>query len=385
MKRISFSAIVILLAFIMLLSGCKGNTDKPSDLPTNVKEMESMLSNTVEPRKTEGYNTFEYISPGSVVPSEKAAWRVTFKLPNDMFGELYVNEVGKYYYFGDSVGVCEKLTYTESKKYYFSVSVRSADANYMTELIAENEEYKKLDEGYNCTVYDNGVVVHDEVIGDWMTAERYFDCGCVVTVDSLFKDSDVNFAYQLLSDAEVSVVEPQKPSFKQLSGEEAKFGTPSKEYYGYNFTCKDWREGEQHKINFSLPKGIKYEWEEYPVPEYAPDVCGIWLYDATGYSNDGHYFQSVEIDFFDPSEHDFSNSDKYTDCGDGIYYYTYNPGGTDSGAAQKVGYCMRVNENYLAYAETYFHEDPTLGDPGFCEREKTLICNLLKSIRVSKK
>ncbi len=374
----------LILAFVMILSGCSGNSDKPSDPISNIKEMESMLSNTVEPRKTDGYNTFEYIAPGSVVPGDEPAWRVTFKLPYDMFGKFYVNDVGSYYYFDHSVSICEKLTYTESEKYYFTVRVKRADADYMTELIEMNEEYKGYVDGYDYTVYDNGVVVHDEVIGEWITAERYFDCGCVVTVDGIFEDTYIDFAYQLLSDAEVSVVDPQKPSFKQISGEEAKFGTPSKDYYGYNFTCKDWREGEQYKINFSLPKGIKYEWYDYSMSENAPDVCGIRLYDATGYSKDGHAFQSVRIDFFDSSEHDFLNSDKHTDCGDGVYYYTSDLEGSDSVNGTKEVYYRRVNKDYLAHAEVYFYEDSALGDQGFCEREKTLICNLLKSIRVSK-
>ena len=373
MKRM-LTVLSLLLAFVMLLSGCSGNNDKPSD--TSPSEINS-LSNDVEPRKITGYISFEFTD---VDWSFEKSPRVTFKLPYDMYCELDTYEWE--YGVSHRAVVFEKQTYTEDATYHFEIDIKSEDSDYMEKLVDRLEEMQEVFEEYEYKIYDDGIILYYAGYGDWYIAERYFEDGYLLRIDLILMqaEEDRELAHTILACADLELVDETKPSVRQITGEAAAFGTRSENYNDYKFTCEGRHVGEEYEVSFSLPEGMKYEWQDYPIPEYAPDVCGIWLFDSTGYLKSGNLMHSVEIDFYDLAEHDFANDEKYTSYGDGVYSYEYVPGGEGSGAYPYIVFLKIADEKYTVYSENTITEDFELD-----EREKKVLFDFLKSVKVSKK
>ncbi len=407
--KTSLVVLSLLMAFVMILSGCSGNSNKPSDT-TSVTSFDTssvassatssdtssdtssvissdthsdtippeniLLANNVEPRKITGYNTFEYVK---VYRWDNVAVRVTFQLPYDMYGELDVEDF--YYTVFSNLYILEKQTYTESDRYYLNFNLTKAEPDYIEKKLEELKTYKE-NMGYEYEIFDDGTILYEPVMTPGSNScIKYFEEGYVLEISSIISDFDEELAYTIVSTAKIELVDDNDPSIKQITGEEAAYGVASKKYNNYGFSCKDWRKGEEYQIKFAIPEGVKYEWCDYSNSEYAPDICGILFSDATGYSKDGSGLFEVKIDFSGSDEYDLSDTEKYISHGNGIYSYEYVPGGEDSGAVPIRVYFKIVNKKYVAYIEQYISEKPRTG---LDETEQKVLFEIFNSLSVKK-
>lgn len=373
MKRMLFSALAALLAFTMLLSGCKGNTDKPSVEPEEKPNEETVLASVILPKKVTEYNTYEFV--GNDKRNDRN-YLLTISVPKGVgIRPLTGLNIGEFADFS------EVLTYTESETSFCRLQIEPAtDKTMDEELENAKRNYEKSDRLYY-KLYDNGILEKKEPSIDWMVeTTRYFDCGYTLTAFFSNECGYEKTIYDMLSAATLTVTDREAAPVKLISGSEAELGTPSEKYNEYKVSYKRPSTDDEYDISFSLPDGVHYVVNQWGEPKTVSDICSITLLDGTGYSKAGYFLTSTSIALFNSDEHDLSDTAKYTELEDGIYTYSYTPV-VEVGNAYPHRVCFKViDDKYMVYID-----ETTAPYVEMDDIEKRVSFDFFKSLKISKK
>ncbi len=380
MKITSFSAMAVLLAFIMLLSGCKGNADKPSvssssdateSMSVSSETIENQLKSTVQSKRVTEESVYEFV--GNDKQNDRN-YLLTISVPKDVI--IYPLSILN---IGESVCFSEALTYTEDTANFCELQVKPATCKTMDELLEKAKHNYEISDRLYYKLYDNGIIEKKEPSIDWMVeTTRYFDCGYVLTA---FFSNDCGYEktiYDMLSAATLTITDREVAPVKLVSGSEAQRGIPSKKYNEYEISYKRSYIGDEYDISFSLPDGVCYIVNQWGEPKTDSNICSITLLDGTGYSKEGYPLSFAYTDLFSSDEHDLSNTDKYTELEKGIYMYEYTP--VVEGAYSHRVYFKVINNEYMVYI------DETIAPYGeMDELKKRVSFDFFKTLKISKK
>ena len=374
MKRICFSAIVVLLAFTMLLSGCKGNTDKP---PVNAEEKpneETVLSSVILPKKVTEYNTFEFVGNDKY---NGRNYLLTISVPKGMKSVPPSSGLS----VGGVAGFSEVLTYTEETKYFCELQIMPATDKTMDEMLEKAKRNYEMFDSLYYKLYDNGILEKKDPGIDWaVETTRYFDCGYTLTAFFSNECGYEKMIYDMLSTADLSVTDREASAIKQITGSEARRGTPSEKYNEYEVSYKRPSNGDEYDILFSLPDGVHYTVNQWGEPKFDDKLCNVTLLDGTGYSKDGNMLSFINIGPFSSDEHDLSDTYKYTELEDGIYTYEYTPVVEGGGAYPHRVYFMVLDDKYMVYIDETIAPYCEIG-----ELEKRISFDFFNTLKISKK
>ncbi len=363
MKRNYTTVLALILAFMMLLLGCSGNADKPSDSKTS--DTSSTTSPTMEeqglayrpqPKKVTSYNTFRYVGQDKVSGKK---YVLTFTLPEGLIADTRYG-----------IGICtvtEPQTYTEDMGYFCDLDIYHGDRERIDNLINEAKSSKYDD----YILYDDGILQRDPpMLENRKIAYRLFDENVIFQASFAREATNTDMVHKILADATVEFTEEEPSPVTQITGEEAKYGIPSDKIKVHKFA---FTHDEEYEISFSLPEGVGYEADDFSNPDYVPDrICGIDLMDCTGYTPDANYIVGAYIALYDPEKYDLSNP-----VDEGIYKHTYTP---DGEGLSPITECFRIlDEKYVVYARV-FSDNGTFNKTA----EKTIF-DFFKSLKVSKK
>ncbi len=371
----------------MILSGCSGNSGKPSEPSSQMTSSEivssitaskttpsykvnmgeNALSCVVEPKKITDYISFEYIGRDD---ANNRNYRLTLKSPADITARSneYNLELG------------QMLTYTESSNLLCRLKVEPAQENTMDLLLnGAKKIYEESNKQRYYKVYDDGILERMSETIDWMVeTTRYFDCGYILIASFPHKEGLEETIYDIVSSAELTITKKDTADIVQTSGPKPEKGTPSDKYNEYCFTCNDFAYNEEYNVAFEIPEGMGYDVNRFAKPEDSSGatntICSVCLTDYTGYSAQGVTTVYSKIDFIESAKYDLSDSSKYEKIDDDIYMYEY------FAAFYHKVYFRIIDEKYIVYIDET-QDNLTEMD----ELEKKIAFEYFKSVRVSKK
>lgn len=375
MKRLLI-ILSLLLAFVMLLSGCKGNADKPSNTPSETLSSENNnLTNVVEPKKATEYDTYEFVGNDKL---NNRNYLLTLNVPMGM--KTY--SPSSFCSVGGVTDFSEILTYTDKTIPFCSIQVLPATDKKMDEMLENAKRNYESFERLYYKLYDNGILEKKDPGIDWMVeTTRYFECGYTLTAYFSDECGYEKMVYDMLSSATLVITDRELSKLKQISGTEAQLGTPSEKYNEYKFNYKNPISNQEYDLSFEIPEGVKYIVNKWGEPKTAENICDINLIDGTGYSTSGYPISFPKIKLFSSEEHDLTDTEKYTEIEDGIYYYAYTPEIASGNASRKIVYFRIVNEDYMVCVEELDQYDYT----NMSELERKLTFDFFKTVNVIKK
>ncbi len=393
--KTSLVVLSLLMAFVMLISGCTGNSDKPSDPSSQITSSETVssittsetassykvimgenaLSCVVEPKKVTEYDTYEFV--GNDKQNDRN-YLLTINVPKGLKSYPPSRNLG----LGGVADFSEVLTYTEKTNYFCELQVKPATDKTMDEMLENAKHNYEMSDRLYYKLYDNGIIEKKEPGIDWMVeTTRYFDCGYTLTAFFSNECGYEKMIYDMLSSATLVITDREASDIKQITGTEARLGTPSEKYNEYKFTCKNPISNEEYHVSFEIPEGVGYDVNKWGEPKTAEKVCSIYLIDGTGYSTSGYTFSFPRIERFSSEKHDLTDTEKYTEIEDGIYTYAYTPEISSGYALRKRVYFRVINEDYMVCVEEV--DEDYYNDVS--ELERRLTFDFFKTVKVSKK